>query len=198
MPGSVHEPFTPMTSARFQSPGPIRIRYKRQDSFRTQIESLFLAVRGKKDPVTDEALVSRLMWHLVAAVLSLKGRLDSDAITSMSPSDAFRVGNSVIHVTYCPAWPMMHECFAESDQGLRPLVISTRTGAAQAEALANEVGMGSKVEVLDITQFLVANMLEWTGFNGSQRRHTFEELIARYNGIVEACETDPSLKIEVA
>ena len=38
----------------------------------------------------------------------------------------------------------------------------------------------------------------FTGFNGSQRRHTFEELIARYNAIVEACETDPSLKIEVA
>lgn len=92
----------------------------------------------------------------------------------------------------------MHECFAESDQGLRPLVISTRAGAAQTESLSQEVGMGRKVEVLDIAQFLVANMFEWTGFNGSQRRHTFEELITRYNAIVEACETDPSLKIEVA
>lgn len=187
-----------MPSDLIQRPGPIRIRYKRQESIRTQIESLFLAVRGKKDPVSGEAQVSRLMWHLVAAVLSLKGRLDSDAITSISPGGAFRVGNSVIHVTYCPEWPLMHECFAESDQGLRPLVISTRTGAAQTEALAQEVGMGRKVEVIDITQFLVANMLEWTGFNGSQRRHTFEELITRYNAIVEACETDPSLKIEVA
>jgi hypothetical protein len=179
-------------------PSPIRIRYKRQEAIRTQIESLFLAVRGKKYPVSGEALVSRLMRHLVAAVLSLKGRLDLDAIASMSPSDAFRVGNSVIHITYCPEWPLMHECFAESDQGLRPIVISTRTGAAQTEALAQEVGMCRKVEVLDITQFLVANMLEWSGFNGSQRRHTFEELITRYNAIVEACETDPSLKIEVA
>ena len=187
-----------MTSDLTQGPGPIRIRYKRQESIRTQIESLFLAVRRKKDPVSGEAQISRLMWHLVAAVLSLKGRLDFDAITSMSPSDAFRLGTSVIHVAYCPDWPLMHECFAESDQGLRPIVISTRTGAAQTEALAQEVGMGRKVEVLDITQFLVANMLEWTGFNGSQRRHTFEELIARYNAIVEACETDPSLKIEIA
>lgn len=149
-------------------------------------------------PVTGEAQVSQLMWHLVAAVLSLKGRLDSAAIALMSPRAPFRVGNTVIRVTHVPEWPLMHECFAESDQGLRPLIISTRTGAAQADALAQEVGMGRKVEVLDITQFLVANMLEWTGFNGSQRRHTFEELIARYNAIVEACETDPSLKIEVA
>jgi hypothetical protein len=178
--------------------GPMKIRHKRQDSIRVHIESLFLAVRRRKDSVTGEWQGLQLMRHLVAAVLSLKGRLDHDAVVSMTSGSAVRIGNTVIHVTHCPEWPLMHECFAESDQGLRPLVISTRAGAAQAEALAQQVGMGRKVEVLDITQFLVANMLEWTGFNGSQRRHTFEELIARYNAIVEACETDPSLKIEVA
>jgi Domain of unknown function (DUF4928) len=177
---------------------PIKIRHKRQESIRFHIESLFLAVRGKKHAVTGEWQGLQLMRHLVAAVLSLKGRLDHDAVVSMSAGSASCIGNTVIHVTHCPEWPLMHECFAESDQGLRPLVISTRAGAAQAEALAQQVGMGRKVEVLDITQFLVANMLEWTGFNGSQRRHTFEELITRYNAIVEACETDPSLKIEVA
>lgn len=67
-----------------------------------------------------------------------------------------------------------------------------------AENLADEEGMSRRIEVLDITQFLVANMLEWTAFEGSRRRNTFEELITRYNLIVEACETDPSLKIEVA
>lgn len=187
---------TASTSTR-QDTG-LKIRHKRQDSIRVHIESLFLAVRGRRDPLTGEWQVFQLMWHLVAAVLSLKGRLDQNTISLMSAGSAFRIGNTVIHVTNCPDWPLMHECFAESDQGLRPLVISTRAGAAQAEALAQEVGMGRKVEVLDITQFLVANMLEWTGFNGSQRRHTFEELITHYNAIVEACETDPSLKIEVA
>jgi len=178
--------------------GPIKIRHKPQESICVHIECLFLAVRGKKDTVTGEWQSLQLMRHLVAAVLSLKGSIDQDAVVSISAGSAFRIGNTVIHVTHCPEWPLMHECFAESDQGLRPLVISTRTGAAQAEALAQQVGMGRKVEVLDITQFLVANMLEWTGFNGSQRRHTFEEFIARYNTIIEACETDPSLKIEVA
>jgi Domain of unknown function (DUF4928) len=185
-------------SPSLQQTQSLRILHKPQESFRTHIESLLVSVRGKKDPVTGDAQVSRLMWHFVAAVMSLKGRLDSDAMASLSPCSAFRVGNSSVHVTHCPAWPLMHACFVESDQGIRPLIISTRAGAAQAEALANEVGMGRKIEVLDITQFLVANMLEWTGFNGSQRRHTFEELIARYNAIVESCETDPSLKIEVA
>jgi hypothetical protein len=187
-----------LTKAHRRRTGPIKIRHKRQESIRAHIESLFLAVSGWKDPVTSEWQGLQLMKHLCAAVLSLKGRLDHDAVVSMSAGSVSRIGNTVIHVTHCPAWPLMHECFAESDQGLRPLVISTRAGAAQAEALAQQVGMGRKVEVLDITQFLVANMLEWTGFDGNQRRHTFEELVTRYNAIIEACETDPSLKIEVA
>ncbi len=115
----------------------------------------------------------------------MKGLLDDDGFATMPSRSAFRVGNTVIHVTNCPEWPLMHQCFAESDQGLRTLVISSNAGAAQAEALANEVGMARKIEVLDITQFLVANMLEWTGFNGSQRRHIFEELITRYNAMTE-------------
>jgi hypothetical protein len=177
--------------------GHIKIRHERRDSIRSHIESLFLAVRGRQDSATGEWHCLQLMRHLAAAVLSLKGRLDHEAIVSMTSGSPVRLGNTVIHITHCPEWPLMQECFAESDQGLRPLIISTRAGTAQAEALAQEVGMGRKVEVLDITQFLVANMLEWTGFNGNQRRHAFEELIARHNAIVEACETYPSLKIEV-
>ena len=67
-----------------------------------------------------------------------------------------------------------------------------------AETLADELGITKRVEVLDIIQFLVANVLEWSGFEGTRRRTAFEELIARYNEIVARCETDPSLKIDVA
>jgi hypothetical protein len=113
-------------------------------------------------------------------------------------SGDFEIGDCVIHVTTAPAKLLLQKCLDNLDRGLRPLVISTNAGAAMAETLADEEGMIKRIEVLDITQFLVANMLEWTAFQGSQRRNTFEELIARYNAIVEACETDPSLKIEVA
>ena len=67
---------TASTSTR-QDTG-LKIRHKRQDSIRVHIESLFLAVRGRRDPVTGEWQVFQLMWHLVAAVLSLKGRLDQN------------------------------------------------------------------------------------------------------------------------
>lgn len=146
-----------MTSHLTRNPSPapsaLKIRYKRQDSIRAHLESLFLALRGRKDPITGEARISQVMWHLVAAVLSIKGWLGSDAIASMQAWDAFRVGNSVIHVTLGPEWPLMRECFAESDRGLRPLVISTHAGAALAETLAEEEGFGRRIEVLTVFLF---------------------------------------------
>jgi len=176
----------------------LKIRHIRRNSIRSHIDALLITARGRRDPITGESQLPLIMWHLVTAVLMMRGSLDHAAIASLSPQSAIRIGNTIIHVTNCPEWPLLHQCFAESDQGLHPLVVSSRAGATQTEALAQEVGMGRKIEVLDITQFLVANMLEWSTFDGSQRRTTFEELITRYNAIVGACETDPSLKIEVA
>lgn len=189
---------TSLTTRPSYSGDPLRIRHVRSNSIRYHFDALLVSARGRRHPITRESQVPLIMWHLVAAVLLMKGRISLNAIAAMPPQTDFRLGNSVIHITNCPEWPLLLQCFEESDKGLRPLIVSSRQGAAQAEALAQEVGMGRKVEVLDITQFLVANMLEWTTFDGSQRRNTFEELISRYNVIIDSCETDPSLKIEVA
>ncbi len=145
------------------------------------------------------------MQHLVGAKLEVlfpdqkiqhSGYSVADSPTGRSGD--FQIGDCVIHVTTAPGSLLLQKCSDNLDKGLRPLVVSTHAGAALAETLAEEQGLNRRVEVLDITQFLVANMLEWTSFEGNQRRDTFEGLVARYNAIVDACETDPSLKIEVA
>ena len=58
--------------------------------------------------------------------------------------------------------------------------------------------VGAKLEVLDIEQFFVANIFEWTRFDAKDRKTTLQDLMNCYNVIVESCETDPSLKIELA
>ena len=145
------------------------------------------------------------MQHLVGAKLemlypdkTIKHSGYSVADSPTGRSGDFEIGDCVIHVTTAPAPLLLQKCIDNLDRGLRPLVVSTNAGAAMAENLADEEGMSKRVEVLDITQFLVSNMLEWTAFDGSKRRNTFEDLITRYNLIVAACETDPSLMIEVA
>lgn len=58
-------------------------------------------------------------------------------------------------------------------------------------------GIEGRVDILAVDQFLVANLHELSGFQDSERLSTIDELIAEYNKIIDAHETDPSLHINV-
>lgn len=184
---------------------PLKLRVDTGSSLKACITGIFDEAKKRQSENRGSTVLGAVMQHLVGAKLEFlypdqtiqqSGYSVADSPTGRSGD--FQIGDCVIHVTTAPGALLIQKCSDNLDRGLRPLVVSTNAGAALAETLAEEQGINRRIEVLDITQFLVANMLEWTGFNGAQRRHTFEELIARYNAIVEACETDPSLKIEVA
>ena len=145
------------------------------------------------------------MQHLVGAKLELlypdidfdhHGYSVADGPTGRSGD--FEFGESSIHVTNFPNGALMQKCRDNLDKGLSPLIISSGKGAAFAEEMASGMGLDKRVEVLDIEQFLVTNLLEWSSFSASQRKAHFSALIIRYNTIVEICETDPSIKIELA
>jgi hypothetical protein len=183
--------------------GPIRLKLISGESIQSAIATLLGEAIQRRQSGRNGSQLTRVMTYLVEAWLILlqehKGTgYQANHRTPSMDIGEFRVGSTIIHVTSAPEPNLIDRCLANRRSGFRPLIISTRVGALYAEDLADQLGSCKVIEVLDITQFLVANMLEWTGSNGSQRRHTFEELIARYNAIVEACETDPSLKIEVA
>ncbi len=175
------------------------------ESIKSCLTSLFADARRRRSRECGGSILSLVMQHLVGAKLETlyPGKAINHCGYSVSDSPTGRVGNfqfgdCVIHVTTAPGKLLLQKCRDNLDRGLRPLIVSTNAGAAQAETLAEEEGISRRLEVLDITQFLVANMLEWTDFDGNQRRHSFIALVARYNAIIDACETDPSLKIEVA
>lgn len=190
--------------AYFES-SPLKLKVDTGSTLKACLTGIFDEAKKRQSESRGSTVLGAVMQHLVGAKLEMlypdliidhNGYSVADSPTGRSGD--FEIGDCVIHVTTAPAQPLLQKCIDNLDRGLRPLVISTNAGAAMAETLADEEGMSKRIEVLDITQFLVANMLEWTSFNGTKRRGTFEELIARYNVIVEACETDPSLKIEVA
>lgn len=184
---------------------PLRLRVDTGSTLKTCIGGIFEEARRRQSGIRGATILGAVMQHLVGAKLEVLypdqtiqhcGYSVADSPTGRSGD--FEMGDCVIHVTTTPSQPLLQKCLENLERGLRPLVISTAAGAAMAENLADEIGQGRRIEVLDVTQFLVSNLLEWTGFEGSRRRNSFEELIERYNDIVESCETDPSLKIEVA
>lgn len=189
----------------FFESSPLKLKVDTGSTLKACLTGIFEEAKRRQSENRGSTVLGAVMQHLVGAKLEMlypdqkirhSGYSVADSPTGRSGD--FEIGDCVIHVTTAPATLLLQKCIDNLDRGLRPLVISTNTGAAMAETLADQEGLSKRIEVLDITQFLVANMLEWTTFDGSKRRNTFEELIARYNAIVEACETDPSLKIEVA
>lgn len=78
----------------------------------------------------------------------------------------------------------------------RPLIITTGTGVVVTEELAKGMGISERVEAIDFVQFIVANIHERSLFNRAERQVRLEQLIE--NAIIDAFETDHSLKSEVA
>ncbi len=183
--------------------GPIRLKLINDESIGSTIATLLGEATLRRPSGRNGSKLTLVMTCLVEAwLILLKERKGTEyQVIHRHPlmdNGEFRVGNTIIHVTSAPEPNLIDRCLANRRGALRPLIISTRVGALHAEELADQIGYSKVIEVVDITQFLVANMLGWTGFKGSQRRHTFEELISRYNAVINALEIDPSVKIEVA
>ena len=66
-----------------------------------------------------------------------------------------------------------------------------------AEGLANNVGLGDRIDIFEIEQFVALNLYEIGKFAADGRKVAVTDMVDRYNEIVDEVETDPSLKIEL-
>ncbi len=149
-------------------------------------------------------LVGAVLQHLVGAKLTIalpdvpiKQHCFSVADTVSGRDGDFLVGNTAIHVTTAPSEGLLQKCKTNLNNSLRPLIITTRDGAGGADALAANAGIKDRVEVLEIDQFLITNVYEWSGFADDRQIANLRTLIEAYNKIIDTCETDSSLKIEM-
>ena len=189
----------------FFESSPLKLKLDTSSTLKACLSGIFEEAKKRQSKNRGSTLLGAIMQHLVGAKLEMLYPNHTIVHNGYSVADSptgrwgdFEMGDCVIHVTTAPSTFLVQKCLENLDRGLRPLIISTQAGAAMAENLADEEGMKKRIEVLDISQFLVANILEWTEFSGTRRRTKFEDLISRYNEIIAQCETDPSLKIEIA
>jgi len=85
----------------------------------------------------------------------------------------------------------------QAQSGLKPVIITLGEGVLGAAFLLKNLNLAERVDVLDIHQFLTANIYERSLFKAADCRSTLSNLHVRYNEIVDACETDPSLRIKL-
>jgi len=66
-----------------------------------------------------------------------------------------------------------------------------------AIALAKNADVAERIDIIEIEQFIATNVYEWTVFQQVKRTVSVRQMIEVYNRIIDQCETDPSLKIEM-
>ena len=157
--------------------------------------------RQRQNPGTQ--YLGTVLQHLVAAKLSLVMPEGSFDIHGASVADAptersgdFVIDNSIIHCTTMPGAQLIEKCKTNFRAGCRPIIITVFERVHTALNLAEDSGLGGRIEVWDIQQFLSANIYEHSRFQDGERNHTLSGIIQAYNKIVLKMESDPSLRIE--
>ena len=91
---------------------------------------------------------------------------------------------------------MIERCRDNINDGIRPVLVTGQRGLTVAEGLADNAGLGDRIDIFEIEQFIALNLYELGKFAADGRRVAVSDLVNRYNEIIDDVETDPSLKIE--
>jgi len=57
--------------------------------------------------------------------------------------------------------------------------------------------LAERIDILEVEQFIATNIYEKSQFAESRRNVTVNDLIKRYNKIIDLSESDPSLRVMV-
>ncbi|NLF83115.1 MAG: DUF4928 family protein [Candidatus Gastranaerophilales bacterium] len=167
------------------------------------LEELFEQAKKRQAQNPGTQYLGTVIQHLVAAKLSailpagaieVHGASVADAPTDRSGD--FVISNTIIHCTTAPGAFLIEKCRSNLRSGCHPVIITIFDRVRTALDLASDAGLDGRVEVWDIQQFLSANIYEHSLFNESNRNSTIADIIDKYNEIVLAAESDPSLRIE--
>lgn len=181
---------------------PFTFKLDAAKSLRACIRELLEQANERQRQARGMMFAGTLMQHLVGAKLEIvseqkvahHGAAVADA--SSNRSSDFLIGDVAIHVTTAPGEPLIKKCASNLSTGLRPMIVTTEDGAAGARAIAKAAGLEDRIDIIEIEQFIAANLYEMSRFKLADRPVAVRELVDRYNTIVDQAETDQSLRIE--
>lgn len=146
--------------------------------------------------------VGAMLQHLVGAKLDIVLGVGTASHHGFSVADHstdrqadFEVNGVAIHVTTHPSEALIRKTAKNLQAGLKPVIVTLADGVEGAAYLLKSTEWKDRIDVIDATQFLTANVYERSLFKAGECKTTLTTILARYNEIVDACETDPVLKI---
>jgi len=173
-------------------------------SLRANIDDLLLQAKAMQANAGGANYLGAMLQHLVGAKLDVVlgvGKIQhygsSVADHSTDRPGDFQFETVAIHVTTHPTEALIRKCASNLQRGLKPLIVTHGDGVNGADFLLKNSAFEDRVDVLDVSQFLTANVYERSLFKADVCRVTLFKLLERYNEIVTSCETDPSLRIKL-
>lgn len=179
---------------------PFKLRVDPSKSLRSIVAELVAAAFARQRECPGTMVAGAVIQRLVGA--KLEAALPDAQIEheGFAVADApggrksdFLVGDTAIHVTTAPTEALIRKCC----ENLRPLIITTQSGAGGAGALAKNADVDDRIDILEVEQLVAGNVYEWSKFDHTKRPLTIRDLVRTHNRIIEQSETDPSLKISV-
>ena len=167
------------------------------------LDDLFEQAKKRQSQSPGTQYLGAVLQHLVAAKLSLilpKGSFEAHgASVADAPTGRqgdFVINNMAIHCTTAPGAALIDKCKANLREACHPIIITVFDRVRTTLDLASDAGIGGRVEVWDIQQFLSANVYERSTFDETRRNSTLADIVGKYNEIVLEKENDPSLCIK--
>ncbi len=181
---------------------PLVLRLDPARSLSASVTDLLAQAERRQAEAHGATYLGTVLQHLVGAKLALvcgeevehHGASVADG-PSGRPGD-FRLGDVSVHVTTAPSEGLLAKCVANLESGLRPVIVTLKKSQDGALYLASQQGVADRVDVFTVEQLVAGNLYELGRFAPAGRENTAEQLVAKYNEIVEAHESDPSLRIE--
>jgi hypothetical protein len=101
-------------------------------------------------------------------------------------------------VLHCTAAPhqLVSRCAREVKHGLWPVIVTTANRTVLATELTDVPQLADRVGVWTIEQLVATTVAEQSRFEETRREALIVDIITRYNQLVDANGTDPSLHIE--
>ncbi len=182
---------------------PFKIRLDSSRALRNVVRDVILQAEERQKTGQGTYYAGAILQHLVGAKLDCALGLGHIEHNSFSTSDVqsdragdFLIGDVAIHVTTSPSEAVIERCQENLNDNLRPIVVTVRNRVAVAEGLAENKGIAERIDIFEIEQFVALNLYEIGRFASGGRQIAVQDLVKRYNEIIEDLETDPSLKIE--
>lgn len=188
----------------FFAGAPFKLTIDPSQGLRAIVRNLVQQAVQRQKEVPGTMFLGTMMQHLVGAKLRvILGETVSHHSANQNDQQNgrtgdFDLGDVSIHVTSSPNEYLLKKCADNLIADLRPIIVTVGKGVTTAEVLAENIGIGDRVDIVDFDQFIAMNIHEHSHFAKSGRRTRIEALIECYNEIIEEVETDPSLKIVIA